>query len=262
MILKQGIQLNKANWPKILGHLKQSEKENKINYAYHAGWADGDGTFVGREYSLKITEENPVYNLANAFLTSVYLTTPEKRKGHGDPLNPRKNVNLAGKRCAYFIDKVMPFLMEKRNQGYKALEIFKMKKEEYSYLEYTYDEFSAYLAGFTEAEGSFYDGYNKKGKKISRYGWNVSNTNKSLLSTLKRLIKKNYNIDCKVYLSSKGGKNQKFSNQSEQRVNRKDRYVIDIYGKNSIPLAKALYPYLMIPYKKEKCKNLMEHKFK
>jgi len=39
--------------------------------------------------------------------------------------------------------------------------------------------FSAYLAGFTEAEGSFYDGYNKKGKKISRYGWNVSNTNKS-----------------------------------------------------------------------------------
>jgi len=141
MILKQGIQLNKANWPKILDHLKQSEKENKINYAYHAGWADGDGTFVGREYSLKITEENPVYNLANAFLTSVYLTTPEKRKGHGDPLNPRKNVNLAGKRCAYFIDKVMPFLMEKRNQGYKALEIFKMKKEEYSYLEYTYDEF-------------------------------------------------------------------------------------------------------------------------
>ena len=262
MILKQGIRESVKNWPDILANITKTEKENKINYAYHAGWADGDGCLKPDSYSLKITEENPVYNLANAFLTSVYLTTPEKRKGHGDPTNPRKNTILSGKRYKYFTHKIMPFLMEKRNQGYKLLKKFNLFKKDYSYLEYTYDEFCAYLAGFTEAEGSFYDGYNKKGKQNFRYGWSVSNTNKSLLSTLKRLIKKNYNVDCKVVLQSKGGKNQKFSNQSEQKVNRKDRYSIHIHGKNSLPLAKALYPYLMIPYKKEKCKNLIEHKFK
>lgn len=262
MILKEGIKESAKNWPDILANITKTEKENKINYAYHAGWADGDGCLDLNRYSLKITEENPVYNLANAFLTSVTLSTPEKRKGHGDPTNPRKHTALFGRRYKYFTHKIMPFLMEKRNQGYKLLKKFNLFKKDYTYLEYSYDEFSAYLAGFTEAEGSFYDGYNKKGKQNFKYGWNVSNTNKSLLSALKRLIKKNYNIDCKVYLSSKGGKNQKFSNQSEQRVNRKDRYVIDIYGKNSIPLVKALYPYLMIPYKKEKCKNLMEHKFR
>jgi hypothetical protein len=262
MILKQGIRGSVKNWPDILANIKKTEKENKINYAYHAGWADGDGCLKLDCYALKITEESPVYNLANTFLTSVYLSTPEKRKGHGDPTNPRKSTVLTGRRYEYFTHKIMPFLMEKRNQGYKLLKKFNLFKKDYSYLEYSYDEFSSYLAGFTEAEGSFYDGYNKKGKQNFKYGWSVSNTNKSLLHSLKRLIKKNYNVDCKVVLHKKGGKNQLFSYQSQQRVNRKDRYVIHINGKNSIPLVKALYPYLMIPYKKEKCKNLMEHKFR
>lgn len=262
MILKQGIRGSVKNWPDILANIKKTEKENKINYAYHAGWADGDGCLKLDCYALKITEESPVYNLANTFLTSVYLSTPEKRKGHGDPTNPRKSTVLTGRRYEYFTHKIMPFLMEKRNQGYKLLKKFNLFKKDYTYLEYSYDEFSSYLAGFTEAEGSFYDGYNKKGKQNFKYGWSVSNTNKSLLHSLKRLIKKNYHVDCKVVLHKKGGKNQLFSYQSQQRVNRKDRYAIHINGKNCIPLVKALYPYLMIPYKKEKCKNLMEHNFK
>lgn len=262
MILKKGMNESAENWPGILANITQNEKENKINYAYHAGWADGDGCLHLNCYTLKITEENPVYNLANTFLTSVTLTTPEKRKGHGDPTNPRKNVSLFGRRYKYFVHKIMPFLMEKRNQGYKILKKFNLCQKNYSYLEYNYDEFSAYLAGFTEAEGSFYDGYTKKGKQNFRYGWSVSNTNKSLLYTLKRLIKKYYNVDCVVVLVSKGGKNQKFSNYSQQKVNRKDRYIIHINGKNSLPLVQALYPYLMINYKRKKCKNLMEHDFK
>ena len=110
MILKQGIRMNKTNWPDILNHLDKN-KDN-FNWAYHAGWADGDGTFTNNFYDLRIVEENPVYNLANMFLTSVCLSTPEKRPGHGNPNNPRKITRLNSKRFIYFADKVMPFIIE------------------------------------------------------------------------------------------------------------------------------------------------------
>lgn len=119
MILKEGIRMNKINWPIILDHLEKNK--DTFNWAYHAGWADGDGTFTSNFYDLRIVEENPVHNLANMFLTSVILATPETRPGYGNPNNPRKITRLNSKRFIYFADKVMPFIIEKRKQCYKIL---------------------------------------------------------------------------------------------------------------------------------------------
>ena len=252
MILKKGIGMTKENWPIILENLEKNK--DTFNWAYHAGWADGDGCFTNGTYGLRITEENPIYNLANVFLTSVLLTTPEKRPGHGNPNNPRKLTQLSSKRVVYFIDKVMPFLIEKRKACYKIL-IKHNENKRYPYLMFDEKTFISYLTGFCEAEGSFY--YTRK--KYVRYGILLPNNNLKLLKYLSKWL--DYlKIKHGLYVSSEGGVYEFNKKNAPGRMAcRKKGYMISITGLNSVPLLKKMIPHMLIPNKIKNAKSIVEH---
>jgi hypothetical protein len=251
MILKQGLTLNETNWPIILENLEKNK--DTFNWAYHAGWADGDGCFSNKTYNLRITEEDPVYNLANVFLSSVTLTTPEKRPGHGNPNNPRKLVQLNSKRIIYFINEVMPYIIEKRKQCYKILEKYNVSKR-YPYLMFDEKTFISYLTGFCEAEATFY--YTKK---ISKYSIDISNSNLKLLKYLSKWL--DYlKIKHGFYKVNKEGKyefNKKYA--PGRMINRKNCYRIYISGENAIPLLEKMIPHMLIPKKLNNAKSIVEH---
>ena len=251
MILKEGIRMNKINWPIILDHLEKNK--DTFNWAYHAGWADGDGTFTSDFYDLRIVEENPVHNLANMFLTSVILATPEKRLGYGNPNNPRKITRLNSKRFIYFADKVMPFIIEKRKQCYKIL-ITKNVYKKYPYLMFDQKTFISYLTGFCEAEGTFY--YNKK---TSKYGLSIPNNNFKLLKYISKWL--NYlKITHGFYNVVKEGVfefNKKHA--PGKMAYRKKGYRIQINGQNSVPLLKQMIPHMLIPNKIKNAKSVVEY---
>jgi hypothetical protein len=251
MILKKGIGINKENWPIILENLEKNK--DTFNWAYHAGWADGDGTFTNGSYGLKITEEKPVYNLADVFLTSVLLTTPEKRPGHGNPNNPRKLTKLSSKRAVYFIDKVMPFIIEKRKACYKIL-IKRNENKRYPYLMFDEKTFISYLTGFCEAEGTFY--YTEKS---SHFGFSIPNSNLKLLKYLSKWL--NYlKIKHGFYKVNKEG-NYEFNkkNAPGRMINRKNCYRIYISGKNALPLLEKMIPHMLIPKKLNNAKGIVAH---
>ena len=251
MILKKGIRLNKVNWPIIYSHLEKNK--DTFNWAYHAGWADGDGCFTKTEYGLRIVEENPVYNLANMFLSSVTLTTPEKRPGHGNPNNPRKFTQLNSKRFVYFADKVMPFIIEKRKQCYKLL-IKQNVYKKYPYLMFDEKTFISYLTGFCEAEGTFY-----YAKKISKYAVVIPNNNLKLLKYISKWL--HYlKITHGFYTVAKEGIyefNKKYA--PGRMAYRKKGYRIHISGKNSVSLLKQMIPHMLIPNKIKNAKAIVEH---
>ena len=251
MILKKGIGMNKKNWPIILENLEKNK--DTFNWAYHAGWADGDGCFSKNVYSLKITEENPVYNLANIFLTSVLLTTPENRPGYGNPNNPRKCTQLTSKRVTYFVNEVMPFIIEKRKQCYKILEKYKVSKR-YPYLMFDEKTFISYLTGFCEAEGTFY--YTQK---FSKYCIDIPNSNLKLLKYLSKWL--NYlKIKHGLYKVNKEGVYEFNKTYDPGRmINRKNCYRIYISGKNAVPLLKQMIPHMLIPDKLKNAKGIVEH---
>ena len=251
MILKQGLKINENTWPIILENLEKNK--DTFNWAYHAGWADGDGSFSNRVYCLKITEENPVYNLANIFSTSVVLSTPEKRPGHGNPSNPRKLTQLSSKRAFYFVNKVMTFIIEKRKQCYKILEKYNVSKR-YPYLMFDEKTFISYLTGFSEAEGTFYCT-----EKNSHFGIAIPNSNLKLLKYLSKWLD-HLKIKHGFYKVNKEGSyefNKK--NAPGRMITRKNCYRIYISGKNAVPLLEKMIPHMLIPKKLNNAKGIVEH---
>lgn len=262
MILKQGLD-SRHDWEKIEAGIEEHERNGKALWPYIAGWADGDGTFENNKgYALRITEENPVHYVANIFSSSVYLHTPENRPGHGDPNNPRKTVMVKDKkRFAYLSKKIMPFMIEKRNQIKNIMKKQNIDLSNETYLKFTDDEFIQYLTGFTEAEGGWYI-YDKD--KYLKTLWNITNTNLPLLHFIKNRLYEMSFTRCSLRIKTKGGKKM-FNATSKQVINSKKCYTLSIYGRHCVELTKKMIPYILIPKKKQNAERIVkyyEEKFK
>ena len=94
------------------------ENESKHSFAYFAGWADGDGSFLKNEtYVLKIQYEEPLFAFNQLYKTSILLSTPDKREWINES-DPRKFVTLSSLRYNHFCENVLPFIV-----GYKRNKI-------------------------------------------------------------------------------------------------------------------------------------------
>ena len=87
------------------------ENESKHSFAYFAGWADGDGSFLKNEtYVLKIQYEEPLFAFNQLYKTSILLSTPDKREWINES-DPRKFVTLSSLRYNHFCENVLPFIV-------------------------------------------------------------------------------------------------------------------------------------------------------
>lgn len=257
VMMREGVKV-KGNEKKIMNHI--FSQEHKYNYAYFAGWADGDGCFTPKEdpagplnYCLRIRNEEPVYNLSDLFLSSVILSTPEKRPWINES-DPRKYTTLSGVRFEHFCKKVAPFLIEKQQLAINGL---RRKGIQFncSYKQHNRDEFFAYLAGFAEAEGHFrYD------LKRSNYQLEITNYNKDSIDFIEENIKKYLNINIYRDMKKNGGNwhERKGFKPSQDKTNR----ISFIGNKKAVPVIKEILPYMMIDYKIETAKKIINHKYK
>lgn len=256
MIHKKGLRLNRKNKPIIIKHAMSQ----KVNWAYWAGWADGDGYFKKDSYLLRLVEHEPVEKLAEIFSASVLHLTDEidyhkkKAQGRGSGVkNIRACVKICGARYEFFIDQVAPYVIDKSNFMYRALKNMNIKKK-YSYLEFNKEDFLSWFTGFAEAEGTFY--YEPK---FNMYNLTIPNTNLTLIHYIQsQLIK--LGIDAKIIKIKKEG--MYYHATYNQMIHQKEADKLYISGKKVVPLLKQMVPMMLIKKKRDAAINIINHRFK
>ena len=132
-------------------------------WAYHAGMADGDGSFKKTKssimYTLSLIDRNIVKELSDLY--NVKLCKAKKKKPKH---NQRYVVNLCGNNAKHFYKKVYPHLIEERDKVKKQAKAIGLKivKESVSL-----NDKLCWLAGYFDAEGcaSMQTNYDKKVNK-------------------------------------------------------------------------------------------------
>ena len=129
-------------------------------WAYHAGMADGDGSFKKTKssimYTLSLIDRNIIKELSDLY--NVKLCKAKKQKSKH---NQRYVVNLCGNNAKHFYKKVYPHLIEERDKVKKQAKAIGLKivKESVSL-----NDKLCWLAGYFDAEGcaSMQTNYDKK----------------------------------------------------------------------------------------------------
>lgn len=263
MIMREGIKENKDNNKIIMNSVFYNEF--KYNFAYFAGWADGDGCFHPKinpiSYELKIRNEEPVYQLSDLYRSSVRLAPAEKRKWLNES-DRRKVTQLHGQRLIHFCKNVAPFLIEKQSVALKALELKGITDFKCSYMEHNKDQFIQYLAGFLEAEGHF-----QYAPKTYKYSVQVNNYNKNVIEFIVRNLKKYLNTDAHLVVKRMSkmtqGPNGKVSESGGKAYepNQSETYFTMLSGKKAKPMLEAILPYMRIDYKIEAANNIIKHDY-
>lgn len=254
MIMKEGIRHNKKNDKTIMNNIFKNE--HKYSFAYFAGWADGDGCFDPVEqptgYTLRIRNEEPVYQLADLYQTSVRLSTPDKRSWINES-DPRKVTSLMSHRFIHFAKRVAPFLIDKQKIVLNALKGKGIKNYQCSYMQHDRKQFIEYLAGFLEAEGHFF--YRPE---QSKYGFEVFNYSENVIKFIKDNLKKYFNIERNINIK----KVSKDVCGGRYVANSEYTYGLNFAHQNAVPVLKEILPIMTIDYKIDAATKIINHEFK
>ena len=173
-------------------------------WAYHAGMADGDGSFRIKKsiYQLSLIDKNIIKELAKLY--NVKITKPKKIKKH----KQQYLVSLCGDNFKHFVQKIYPSLIEKRDivrniMKEKNIKIIIEPDYRYSVFNVTNSQL-AWLAGYFDAEGCicFAPYYNKNSKNYNFTSSIIfTSTNLKVLRYVKKLMNRvfNRNSDKKVF---------------------------------------------------------------
>jgi len=118
--------------------------------------------------------------------------------------------------------------------------------------------FLAYLAGYTDSEGTWYPlvHYGRKRKKGDRRKYyyitfSAANNDKQLLEDIKKAMEELLSIHGYITIAHKEGETG--------RLSKKPGYKLVTTGKNAVKLAKLLLPYLKHPDRAERAKLAVKH---
>ena len=261
---------------------QQTPKELKL--AYIAGFIDGDGcihsSLRGRSESgvlVGVTDVEPVQFIADHFnknVTKRLEKSPYKVK-------PRYFTKCSGISVIPHLKSLLPFLMEKRNNAFKILKQYDAY-ENFPYLQHSREEFFAWLAGFSEAEGHFSTIKRKiskpkrttpSGKKIYDYTevrYQLVNTNESLMNYILNKLR-DYGITQKMKLIVTKA-HIRMCSITKRTIIRKPLHRLFLGGGDVLLLYREIYPFMKIKRKKDqviksiklskekryKCKRLKE----
>ncbi len=262
---------------------QQTHKELKLSYI--AGFIDGDGcihaSLKSRTQScvtVSVTDFEPVQFIAKHFDKNV---TKRLESSPFWKLKPRYFTKCSGIAVIPHLKSLLPFLMEKRNNAFKILKQYDAY-ENFPYLQHSREEFFAWLAGFSEAEGHFSTIKRKiskpkrttpSGKKIYDYTevrYQLVNTNESLMNYVLNKLK-DYGITQKMKLNVMKERT-KFCPITKRTIIRKPLHRLFLGGGDVLLLYREIYPFMKIKRKKDqvvksiklskekryKCKRLKE----
>jgi hypothetical protein len=230
---------------------------NRNSLAYIAGFIDGDGCIHASkkhrywsQLAVAVTDPEPIHFIAAYLKKNVKikmeLNSPFKA-------NPRYRTEVKGHQAIPVIKQLLPFLMEKRNQSFDVLKQFDAW-ENFPYLKHTREEFFAWLAGFSEAEGHFSarESKSRKSKYMNIY-YQLTNTNEPLMNCIIYKLR-DYGITESIKLNSLKGSTRMCS-VTKRIIKRKPIHRIFLKGGDALLLYKEIYPFMKIKRKKD---NIMK----
>ena len=177
-------------------------------WAYHAGMADGDGSFKtpkGKNpyYQLSLIDKNIIKELANLYDVKLGKVKKKKKKHKQQYI-----VSICGDNFKHFIQRIYPSLIEKRDVVKKIMKehnIEVVTKPDYRFpvINVSNNQL-AWLAGYFDAEGCIYftPQYDKRSKNYN-FSSRISftSTNLKVLRYVKKLMNRvfNRNADKNVF---------------------------------------------------------------
>ena len=262
---------------RLVSGMKKSNKELKLSYI--AGFIDGDGcihaSLKRRDDSsvmVSVTDFEPVQFIAKHFNKNMH-----KRLDKNSPFNikPRYYTKCSGFALLPHLKSLLPFLMEKRNNALNILKQYDVY-ENFTYLQHSREEFFAWLAGFSEAEGHFSTIKRKiskpkrttpSNKKIYDYTevrYQLVNTNESLMNYILNKLK-SYEITQKPKLQVLKA-HTRMCPITKKVITRKPLLRLFLGGGDVLLLYREIYPFMKIKRKKdqvvESIKLLKEKRYK
>ena len=250
--------------------------------SYIAGFVDGDGCIHSsnkrRAHScivVSVTDFEPVQFIAKHFKKNINKRLEKNSRFN---IKPRYSIKCSGIAVIPHLKSLLPFLMEKRNNAFNILKQYDAY-ENFPYLQHSREEFFAWLAGFSEAEGHF--GTRKRktslnhkrkigipsSKKIYNYIevlYQLVNTNESLMNYVLNKLK-DYGITQKMKLNVMKERT-KFCPITKRTIIRKPLLRLFLGGGDVLLLYREIYPFMKIKRKKdqvvESIKLLKEKKYK
>tara|TARA_R110002153_G_scaffold90487_5_gene221026 strand:- start:1782 stop:2597 length:816 start_codon:yes stop_codon:yes gene_type:complete len=237
---------------------------HKAQLAYIAGFVDGDGCIhlskkrYDSKLQVSVTDFEPVQFMAKHFNKKIHI-----RSGRNSPFNvkPQYWTVCSGFDLLPHLKSLLPFLVEKRNNAFSILKQYNAY-EDFPYLQHTREEFFAWLAGFSEAEGHFSNRKRKtskpkrttlSGKRIYDYTetfYQLVNTNESLINYVLCKLR-DYGITGKMkYNTLKSS--SRMCPVTKKIITRKPIHRIFLGGGDALFLYKEIYPFMKIKRKKDK----------
>lgn len=238
--------------------LKSLNERKDIDWAYIAGWIDGDG-FVGFVnkgdcgFSLKIADKEPVEMLSKLFKSTMSQEKMDSRPIFLKPPKRRYYVTIRGQKALFLAKKIAPFIMEKTKNLYKTLEHFECY-EKFPYMELNDKDFLSYLVGFSEAEGCF-TCYREK----SQHSYELTNTNLNLLKYLEKRLKQFGFFKFEIKAKSKKGLYFFNKKATDKMIERKNSYRLEMNGYALLDFYNLIKDKLIIDRKKQKVLSTIEH---
>jgi len=252
---------------------------DKAQLAYIAGFVDGDGCIhLGKKRNdskieVAVTDFEPIQFIAEHFNKKMRM-----KYERNSPFNvkPRYRTACSGFDLIPHLKSLLPFLVEKRNNSFAILKQY--NAYEFSpYLQHTREEFFAWLAGFSEAEGHFSIRKRKTSLRPTRAtpsgkirydyietNYQLVNTNESLMNYVLCKLR-DYGITEKMKYNTRKSYSR-MCRITKKMITRKPLHRIFLEGGDSLFLYKEIYPFMKIKRKKDKIiesiKLLKEKKYK
>lgn len=226
-------------------------------WAYHAGMADGDGSFQIRRksnsiyYVLSLIDKNIVKELADLY--GVNICKPKNKKSNH---KQKYIVNLCGSNAKHFYNKVYPYLIEKRDQVEKQAKMAGLKLEsKTTNINYKL----CWLAGYFDAEGSvsMQKMYDKKTKNYYfKFRLRFTSTDLKVNRYVRRLLNTIFNRNGKKPMANLVKKTK----WKKRPYNEKDCWDVSVSQAAKVHLfSKVFLPTIKCKRKKEKFKRIIDY---
>ena len=219
--------------------------DNKVDeffWAYHAGMADGDGSFKFNKkslcYQLSLIDKNIIKEIS-----SLYGTKLGKVKRYKSHHKQSYVVSLNAKNAEHFYQKVYPYLIEKRDKIKKqaATVGLKLTKKPVSL-----DQKFCWLAGYFDAEGCV--SMDKRlDKRSNKYNFKIQlrftstdlKVNRYVRKFLNSVLSVNNEKDCAIIKAKTKWKNRPYNEKDCWDVKVRQAVKVFIFGKVMLPLIKV-----------------------
>ena len=228
-----------------------NQKVDDSFWAYHAGMADGDGCFIGKNkiyYCLGLIDKNIIKEISDLY--NVKLCVEKRGKGY----QKFYRASLSSKNGRHFYSKVAPYLIEKNKKVRDICKRHKIKIDDVKPISLT--QRLNWLCGYFDAEGHVAMRIVRNEKHDTHtfnFKLRFTSCSKFTLRYVRHLLNAVFNRNGKKSIAS-------LYKKSDKRKNRKQCYDLEVRQAQKIHLfARIFHPNIKVKRKKDKFKKICNY---